>query len=275
MTGADDSNGGPVGARRREPDIVPALPLTPTGAITYWTVGLTAVLAAVVTIGAYAGTWAVLAAVVLGILLVAWGWPVLVGLPSPRGATAVIALGGALCAVAVALTDREPRLAWLAPAFAAALLLELVHQLLRRDARPRLVEGVTGTVSAVALLASFSAPIALPDSLAAADGVLTWAAAVTIALATGLLPLPGRISLPLGITLATLAGGVLGGVLDDGTVVAGLLTGAACSAVSLMLHRLLAAQPAAGQAPGWVALAVAPIASSGMVAYVVQRLALG
>ena len=69
--------------------------------------------------------------------------------------------------------------------------------------------------------------------------------------------------------------GLLGSLLDDGTLLAGALTGALCGAVALVVHRLLVVLPAAGRAPGWLALAAAPLATTGIVGYVVLRLTLG
>jgi hypothetical protein len=42
-----------------------------------------------------------------------------------------------------------------------------------------------------------------------------------------------------------------------------------------MLHRLLSVLPPAGSAPAWLALALAPLASTGMVGYVALRLLVG
>ncbi len=256
-------------------DVVPVLPLTPVGPVTYWTAGLTAALAALICLGAYAGTWVALVAALLLVVVLAWGWPALLDLPSPRGTTSVVALSGALSAVAVSRADAEPRLQWLALALAGGVVAEFVHQLLRRDGRPRLVEAVSGTTAGVVVLGSSAAVLALPATPAGAAGVLTWAAAVTAALVLTVLPLPGRLALPLGVVLGALLGGLLGGLLADGTIVSGLLCGGVAAAIALMVHRLLVPLPTAGRAPGWLALSVAPLATSGMAAYVVLRLSLG
>jgi hypothetical protein len=268
VTGLEDS----AGAAPAPP--APAV-IMPTGAIAYWTTGLTVVVAGLLGLAAFAGTWAALACTLAAVVLLAWGWPALLDLPSPRGTTATVTAGGAAAALAVALTHDEPRLQWLALALAGAVVAEFVHQLLRRDARPRLVESVTGTVAGVVVLASLSSLLALPATPASSSGVVTWGAAVCAALATQLLPLPARITLPLAVVVAGLLGGVLGGLFADGTVVAGLVVGTLCATVTLMVHRLLATLPTAGRAPGWLALAVAPAATSGMVAYVVLRLMVG
>jgi hypothetical protein len=95
------------------------------------------------------------------------------------------------------------------------------------------------------------------------------------ALAAALLPWPGRLTSPVGVVAGALVAGLLGGVFAEETVVVGLVTGLVSAAVAVLLHRMLAVLPAAARAPGWVALAVAPLASSGAVAYVLLRLMVG
>lgn len=252
--------------------IVPPLPVTPTGAVARWGVAAAAVVGALVVLGAFAGTWAVAAAALVAVGLLAWGWPHLLDLPSPRGTTATVAAGGTASVVAVALTDSEPRLAWLALAMGGGVVAEFVHQILRRDGRPRLVESVTGTVLGLVALASLATMVALPRTPPEAAGVAVWAASVVVALAALLLPLPGRLSLPLGAVAGALVGGLLGGVFAADTLLAGLVAGGLSAVVALLLHRALAVLPAAFRAPGWVALAVAPLAMSAMVGYVTLRL---
>jgi hypothetical protein len=224
-------------------------------------------LAAVLGAAAYAGTAALVVAVVLVCAVLAVGWTTLLDLPSPRGTTTVVSASGALAAVAVGLTRDEPRLEWLAPALAAAVVAEFVHQLGRRDGRPRMVESVCGSVAGVVVLGSFAAVVALPGSPLTADGVLVWALPVALGVALQALALPGRVAVPLGVLAAALSGGLLGGLLSAPTAGAG-----AAAAVAVMLHRLLTVLPRAGVTPGWLALAAAPLASSGLVAYVALRL---
>lgn len=260
---------------QQAPASVVPVPLPLIGVVRYWTAGGSAVVGATIALAAFAGVWVATAAVLLAVMLLAWGWPSLVDLPSPRGTTSILAFGGAGAAVSVALSSNEPRLEWLALALAASVIAEFTHQLARRDGRPRLVESVSGTVAGVVLLASLSAVLALPATRGTATAVLTWAAAVVAALLTQVLRLPGRITVPVGIAIGGLLGGLLGGVFAAGTLPAGLVVGTLSAGVAVVVHRLLSSLPAAGRAPGWLALSVAPLAASAMVAYVVLRLMLG
>ncbi|HKG49989.1 MAG TPA: hypothetical protein VKB14_06090 [Actinomycetales bacterium] len=230
------------------------------------------VLVALLTAAAYAGRPTLVVAVVLCCAVLAAGWASLLELPSPRGTTTVVALAGVLAAVAVGLTADEPLLEWLAPALAAAVVGEFVHQLGRWDGRPRMVESVCGSVAGVAVLASLASVVALPRSPVGADGVLVWALPVALGVALQALPLPGRTAVPLGVLVAALSGGLLGGWAPAATTVGGAVAAGAAAAVAVMLHRLLVVLPRAGATPGWLALAVAPLAASGLVGYVALRL---
>ena len=254
---------------------VPLLPHVPTGRVRWWTAGVTFAVAGVLCLGAYVGTGLLVPAGVLAAAVLAWGWPSLLALPSPRGTTAVVAVGGAAAVLAVGLACDEPLLQWLSLALAAAVVAEFVHQLGRRDGRPRVVESSTGVLVGVALAASMSTVLALPLTPNGAAGVVVAVVPVALGLALQLLPFPARISAGIGVVAAFLLGALLGGLLDGPTTIAGGVAGGLGSAVALMVHRLLSVLPAAGWAPGWLALAVAPLASSGVVAYVVLRLLAG
>jgi hypothetical protein len=266
--GADDSEQplSPLGA--------PPLPATPTGVVRWWTAGATVAAAALLSVAAFAGVGPLAAAALLVVAVTAWGWPTLVDLPSPRGSTTTVALGGAACVAAVALSRHEPLLQWLALALAGAVVAEFVHQLLRRDGRPRLVECVTGTLAGVVVLASMSALLALPRTPVEGGGVLLVVIPAAIGLSLQALPVPGRLASLAGVGVAALLAGLAASFLEP-TVLAGLVTGLVAGAVAIMLHRLLSVLPPAGSAPAWLALALAPLASTGMVGYVALRLLVG
>ena len=254
------------------PDVVPHLPQLPTGRVRWWTAGTTAGAAALLSLSAYAGTGLLMAAGLLVVAGLAFGWPALLSLPSPRGTSAVVGVGGAMAVLAVGLARDEPLLRWLSLAIAGSVLFEFVHQLARRDGRPRVVESSTGAVTGVVLLASLSALVALPRTPSGPGGVVVALVPVALALALQLFPVPARLSAAGGVVAAVLIGGLLGGLVPGPTLLAGVVSAGLGSVVALMLHRLLAVLPAAGWAPGWLALAIGPLASSGMVGYVVLRL---
>lgn len=254
---------------------VPPMPATPTGVVRWWTAGATLAAGVLLGVAAYAGVGALAAAAVLVVGVLAWGWPMLVDLPSPRGSSTVVGIGGAACVASVALSREEPLLQWLALALAGAVVLEFVHQLARRDGRPRLVECVTGTLAGVVVLASMSSWLALPRTEVQAGGVLLVAVPVAVGLAVQALPVPARLASVAGVVAAALLAGLVAGLLPQPTVLSGLVTGLVAGTVAMMLHRLLAVLPPAGSPPAWLSLALAPLASTGMVSYVVLRLMVG
>jgi hypothetical protein len=243
--------------------------------VRWWTAGATLAAAVLLSVAGLAGVGPLAVAALFVVAVTAWGWPTLVDLPSPRGSTSVVALGGAACVLAVGLSREEPLLQWLALALAGAVVGEFVHQLARRDGRPRLVECVTGTLAGVVVLASMSAWIALPRTPMGGVGVLLVALPVAIALGLQALPVPGRVASLTGVGVAALLAGLVAGLVPEPTILAGLVTGLVTGAVAVMLHRLLSVLPPAGSAPAWLALALAPLASTGMVGYVALRLLVG
>src|SRR5664280_3800635 len=86
---------------------VPEMPLQPL--VTVAVVALSGLL----TITAFAGAPLVALSVALAAGVIAWGWPGLLGLPSPRGTTFVLAVGSP-GAIGTALPTRDdPFLAWM------------------------------------------------------------------------------------------------------------------------------------------------------------------
>lgn len=157
--------------------------LTPSSQVT----GMVLVVSVVLALAAVAdprllafGVWAAAAGV-------AWGWAGTLGLPSPRGSSAVLALGAIVLVLAVAGRTEPPWLTWVPAAIGASMIAALVHQLLRRDGRPRLVESVTGVALALGVLASGA--MLVPVSRVATGLVV---AAMAAAAASAALDLLGR-----------------------------------------------------------------------------------
>ncbi|WP_219105498.1 hypothetical protein [Austwickia sp. TVS 96-490-7B] len=100
----------------------------------------------------------------VGVLALVLGWAPLLNLPSPRGTTAVLATAAATVGVTGWLArpvrsgigDLDTVLA----ALAVAITATFIHQLARRDGRPRLVESLVSTVAGVLLIASWA--VSLP-----------------------------------------------------------------------------------------------------------------
>ncbi len=129
------------------------------------------------------GGWLLAAVSLVLVAAVAWGWPTLLALPSPRGSSGVIAGTGLVTVLVVATTPGGGSLERLPVVLGIAVLAACVQQLLRRDGRPRVVDALGGTLMGAALAACASAWVTLP-SMDAGPGVALAAlvAAVLVAL---------------------------------------------------------------------------------------------
>lgn len=120
----------------------------------YVSLAATVLAAFLIAASALAGDIMLAGAIGLGSLIIAWGWPKAAGLPSPKGATLVLAIAAALFIGVVMAAETDPYLRWASGALALGLVAIFLQQLLRRDGRPRLVESVMGTSLGLVVLAS-------------------------------------------------------------------------------------------------------------------------
>jgi len=251
------------------------------------TASTTAALAALVAVAAFAPAVLLTVAVVLVGLLVATGWSPLLSLPSPRGTASVVALAAAAAAVAVVLTavpGSDP-LGVLPQAAALALLVAFVHQLLRRDGRPRLVESVTASVTGQAVVVLGAAWVALPATVAGPSfaAVVLTAVATTAAVCAGGWPLrvAGPLSLLVGgatgwvasaVAVLLGAGGPVSGVR---WTVAGIVAGIGAGLLNAAWRAHAQRLPTVHGLAAALAAAATPVALAGAGAYVVGRLLIG
>lgn len=253
----------------------------------------TAALAGLLAVAAFAPGPVLLLAVLLVAALVAVGWPDLLDLPARRGTTAVVVLAAFAAAVTVAWAVRADRgfggsaeglSAQLPTVAALALLAAFVHQLVRRDGRPRLVESVTGAVTGQAVVVLGAAWIAVPSTYAGAPlvaVVLAALAATTAVCATGWpLRVAGPVSLMVGAatgwfaSAVTILLGAEGVVSDARWTVGGILAGVGAGVVAAAWRAQTVRLPAVGTLPAALAVAAVPVALAGGGAYVVGRIAL-
>jgi hypothetical protein len=237
----------------------------------------TIALAGLLALTAAAGPWLLLAAVVVVVAGVAAGWPALLALPSPRGTAVLVGLTGVAAAAAVALppaADTDPPLRWLPAVAALGIVGTFVHQLLRRDGRPRLVESVSGAVSGQVLVVLAAGWLAVPER--GATGVLpVGAAALAVAAAACALPWPARLRQGVAVVAGTGVAALVAGVLPQVTAIPAAMVGFALAGALSAFDRLLPAQPSARTPPALWAVAAAPLAAGGTAVYVLGLLLLG
>lgn len=219
--------------------------------------------------------------VVLAALLVllsgvlALGWPRVAGLPARVGSGVVIGLAGVAAVVVVHVTTTEPLLGDVPAVFAGAVLAAFVAELLRRDGRERLVESLAGTVAG-ALVPVCAAGWLAAERTAAGDAVVV-TGAVALAVGSAITALPLRGWAGAGATLgASVAGGlVAGAALPTVGLLSGALLGAAIGVLVASGDALFDRLPALEhRLAGW-AVAVLPVAVTGILVYVVGRVLVG
>ena len=253
------------------PVIVPVPEMRPQPLVTVAVVAL----AGLLTISAFAGPVLVATSVALAAGVIVWGWSGLLGLPSPRGTAFVLAVGSAM-AVATALATRvDPLLGWMPAALAASIIVAFLHQLARRDGRPRLVESIASTITAIAIVVSGASLVVLPRTPHGAWVVGLAATAMAVSALTDLVGGTQRLRAWL-LPLAMLAGGLA--AIAVGLTIGGVtwgpaaLLGVAAAGISHSVRRLLAMLPAISGSRSQLVSACASVLTGGVVIYVVGRL---
>lgn len=227
--------------------------------------------ALLVGVAAAASPWSLALALTLCAAVVAWGWPGMLSLPTPRGTVAVVLVGGLALVTSVLVTDSEPWLEWMPVALALAMITSFVHQLLRRDGRPRVVESVSSVVLAVAILAGGVLLVPPSRTVAGLALVLAALAAAVASAGTDLLrvvpALRGWLT-----PLALLAGGAAASVLAllmEAPPTTWLLLGVASGGLSHALRAVLVPLPSLAHPRPRLVAAVVSVLGVGLVPYLV------
>jgi len=232
-------------------------------------------LSALLTITTYAGPLLVALAVGLAAVVIAWGWSGLLGLPSPRGTAFVVAVGSAAAIGTALATVDDPYLAWMPAALAGSMIVAFLHQLARRDGRPRLVESIASNITAIAIVVSGASLVALSRTQHGGLVVAIASSAVAVSALTDLAGSSPRMRAWL-MPLAMLAGGIAASVV--GYLVGGIgwgstaLLGVMAAGVSHAVRRVLGMLPAITGARSQLVSASASVLTGGVVVYVVGRL---
>lgn len=241
----------------------------------FLTVIATLVGAVLVGVAGFAGETILALALLLGSLVVAWGWPRATGLPSPKGSSTVLALTAVLLVGSVLVTARAPYLRWTASALAIGLIAMFVQQLLRRDGRPRLTESVMGTALGLVVLASGIAYLPL---IHVDDGPQLIAAAMAaIAAGTGadLLvrnPAVRPWLLPLSMVIGALASVLAALLVGAPDIPPAALVGVACAALSHAFRRLVSPEVGSYSSEGQIATGLASVAMPGPLLWAIFEL---
>ena len=250
-------------------DPVPEMPLQPL-----LTIAVVA-LAGLLTVSAFAGPGLVAGAVALAAGVIAWGWSGLLGLPSPRGTAFVLSVGSAAAIGTALATPVEPFLEWMPAALAGAVIVAFLHQLSRRDGRPRLVESIASNITAIAIVVSGAILVVLPRVELGPWVVAIAFSAVAVSALTdlaGASPRWSRQLRPWLLPIGMLAGGLVAIVVGLPAVEswwAAALLGVLAAGISHAVRRVLAMLPAISSARSQLVCASASVLTVGVVVYVV------
>lgn len=236
---------------------------------------LTAAAATLVAVAAFVGETPLVGVALALTLLLAAGWPVLLGLPSPLGSAVVVALGGAGSVLAVAATRGQPLLRDVPIVVALAVLLAFVNELARQDGRRRLVESVTGTVTGLLVVAAAAGWVAAGRTPGSTSLVVTGAAALAVSAAVSAVHLGVRTGAVVTTAAGVIAGGGVGVVMPELGPVPGAALGFATGLLVASLHVLLDRVPALRNRWASTAAVVLPVLVSGILVYVVGRVLVG
>ena len=264
----------PLTRRERRAHAQTAKPALPRRALVArpLSIAATVAFAALVALTGYASPQFVALAVALAGFVLAWGWPLLLSLPSPRGTTAVLAIGTVLMTGTALATRDDPYLEWMPAALAVSVIVGFLHQLMRRDGRPRLTESVAAVTSGLAIISAGTALAPIPHVLQGEHAL----AATMAGLGVGALADP-CVSIPRlrqwALFIAMLVGG--GAAVVVAVLAGDLLTGPAAllgllaAAISHAARRVLAPLPATAMPRAQLAAAATSSLLIGVVAYAV------
>lgn len=221
--------------------------------------------------GPWSRWWAPVAFVAV-VGAIGYGWTRLLQVPVGWGVGWIVTVTGAVGALVVALGGPEA-LAWVPVIFAVGIIAAFVHQMGRRDGRPRLVESISATVTgqAVVLLGTGWLVVAT-DSIGpgSVGAVACLAAALTMTL-----PWPRAVTLPLSALSGALAGGGLAAAGQTLPVLESLLVGVIAGATTAGMHVLLHRQPSTSHRRAALSAGAATVIAAGLAVHVGARVTLG
>lgn len=250
--------------------------LPPIAHVPRYVAVITTMLAAtLIAVSASAGPMMLAAAILLGLLITAWGWPQAAGLPSPKGATVVLMISAVILVGVVAAAENAPYLRWGSAALAIGLVTIFFQQLLRRDGRPRLTESAMGTSLGLVV---FGAAVAFLPFVHQDTGPQLIACAMA-AVAAGTLAdlLVGHDSvriwlLPLSMVLGGAASVVTSLVVSAPAIPPAALIGVSAAGLSHAFRRMMSPEAGSYSSQGQIASGLASIGLVGAMLWAVQEL---
>lgn len=221
-------------------------------------------------LGAAAVAW-------LGLAL-AWGWPELLGSPSRFGSSLAVAVAGVLAPVTVAFTPDDPYLRHVPVVVAAAVLTMFLHQVVRKDGRPRLTQSVAVSAAGIAIATIGVAWVPLGRTSGGSEVALVAAAALAVSALTDLAAPLGRVRpwmVAIAGVLGLVAGGVGGMVVPEVGALPGSVMGAVAAVLAHVMRRVLCVLPPIRGLRGQLTSAAASVLVTGVPVGVLATIFVG
>lgn len=218
------------------------------------------------------------AAVAWGGLALAWGWPELLGSSSRFGSSFAIGLAGVLAPITVALTPDEPYLRHVPVVVAAAILAMFLHQIMRRDGRPRLTQSVSVGAAGIAVVVIGAAWVPLGRTFGGREVVIVVAVALGVSAVADLAAPLDRIRpwmLPVALLLGGVAGGVCGQVVEEVGTLAGVVLGLVAAGLAHLVRRVLCVLPPIRGLRGQLTSAAASVLVTGVPVSILATILVG
>lgn len=224
---------------------------------------------------AWAGETTLVLALGISMVVLAWGWAGSLGLPTPRGTVAVLLIAGLSILISVYVPEQGAQMSLLPGALAVSIMAAFLHQLLRRDGRPRVAESVSSVVLALAVFTCAAFFVPLSTTRAGAFLVLASLAAVaaSVLVALVLRRVPERHK-PWTIPAMLLVGGAAGGGLGALSVVSWTtlaLVGVLSAGVSHAVRHAFSPLPTMQLARPRAVIALASVLIVGIIPYAVAQ----
>ncbi len=218
-----------------------------------------------------AGPTTLTLAIAVTVVVIAWGWAGALDLPTPRGTVGVLLLGGLAILSSVWLPDDSTHLNWLPGALAVSIMTAFLHQLLRRDGRPRVAESVSAVLLALALFtcAAFLIPLTRTENgaLLVMAAMAAAAASAVVGVATRRLAMELR---PWIVPITLVAGGVCAGLVSlssEASWTSFVMIGVVCAALSHAVRLVFAVLPTMAHARPRVVVALSSVLVIGIIPY--------
>lgn len=215
-------------------------------------------------------------AIVLAGLVVAVGWPRLVGSPTPVGSSIVLGVTAVTLGAALLVKDGEPLLEHVPAAMAVGIIAMCLHPLVQASARVDLARGLTGT--SLGLLVIACGGVLTSTVPHGASPVVIAGIALAVAALADLVTERGALvvwMLPIGMLVGGLSGLAAHWILDSELEPWAALVGVLGAGAALSLRRAVSQQRAVDGVPGGVASGVASVLLVGPLLHLISRLPLG